>query len=361
MKVVWPNIEFSRSNGMQDFVSLIAVKMIALFIVLTVCPLAKVEGSSVTMTISDPNPAPVVNGTFETTLSFSTNNSVLGAYHLTIHYNPVVFRILQITTPVGSEFHNNTFIDTNSFSSGETLICAFQTENLSEQPTPEIFATVQWKFLAESIPCSTIYLAPETLVDASWEPIDDFNSSELNLSEDPIPPNVDFVKIPGLQRSTVHFILAQFERQAIVSPNSLTIVGQETGIADLSEVEFAYFHHSYNLWPATSAYWSLPTSLPDDIYTATIAGAEVRLVADPNVALDEDNDCLPDSGDYIISFHRLFGDATGDAVVDYEDFSLLVSRWLQTPKYTGLDINEDDTINFFDFAAFANNWHKSYE
>jgi hypothetical protein len=352
-------IKHSMSTTIRTFVR--STGVIGLCIVAALSLPAKGKGGSVTMTISDPNPAPEVGETFETTLSFSTNQAVLGAYHLKIRYNPNVSRIIQITTPVESEFHNNTFIDTNSFRSGETQICAFQTESLSDQTTLRTFATIQWEFLADHIPCSAIYLAPETMVDAFWEPIEDFNSSELNLSEDPIPPNVDFIKIPGLQRSSVNFIHVQFERHAIVSQDALIIEGQDTGVADLSNAEFGYYHHWYDFGPATSAFWDLPKSLPDDTYTAKIIGAEVKLAADPNVILDSDGDCLPDGGDYFISFHRLLGDATGDAVVDFEDLSLLGSRWMRSPGHTGLDLNGDNTISFPDFALFAENWRKSHE
>ncbi|MHC4543168.1 MAG: hypothetical protein ACYTDW_00180, partial [Planctomycetota bacterium] len=238
---------------------------------------------------------------------------------------------------------------------------AFQTEYLSDQSTPKIFATIQWKYLAEHIPCSTIYLAPETLVDTPWETIEDFNSSELNLSEDPIPPNVDSVEIFGLQRSYVHFIHVRFERHAIVSRNALIIEGRDTGAVNLSKAEFGYYHYSYKFWPATAAFWDLPASLPDDIYTAKIIGTEVKLGTDPNIVLDGDGDCLPDGNDYVASFHRLLGDANGDAMVGFEDLSLFVSRWMKSPEYIGLDINGDNRINFLDYAAFMKNWGKKLQ
>jgi len=314
--------------------------------------------TSVTMTISDPNPAPEVGETFETTLSFSTDNIAIGAYHLTVHYDSDVFRILQITMPDESEFADNTFVDVNSFSSGKTIICAFQTEHVSAQPTLRRLATIKWRFLAEPKPCSTIYLSPETLVDAFWKPVDDFNSSPIKLNPDPIPPRVNFVEIPGLQRSSVNFIQVHFERHAIVSEDALIVRGQDTGLADISDANFAYFHHSYGLWPATTAYWHLPASLPDDVYTVKIVDTAVRLAADPNIILDGDGDCLP-GGDYVTGFHRLLGDADGNARVGFGDLSLLASRWVQSPGYCGLDTNRDNTINFFDFATFAKNWLKS--
>jgi len=356
----WPKLDHCGHKRVRIFISAKVVGMIASALVLIFCLSVRADNGSVMLTISDPNPAPVVGGTFETTLKFSTEYTVLGAYHTTIHYDSSALKILQVTTPAESEFHDNTFIDTNSFSTGETAICAFQTENWSEQPSPETFATVRWELLAEPTPCTKIYLVPETLTDAFWEPIEGVNSSVLLLNENTMPPNVDFFKIPGTQRSTVHYFEVQFEKHAVLSRDALIIEGQQTGIVDLSGAAFSYWHHSYDAWPATTAYWILPTSLPDDIYTATIVATEVKLASDQSVVLDGDGDCLP-GGDYVTTFHRLFGDATGDAVVNYEDLLLSAPRWLNTPGYTGLDANEDNIINFFDFAVFAKNWLKNYE
>ena len=336
-------------------------KFTVCFLVLVLCiPVVKADNGSLTINISDPNPAPVVGETFETTIDFTTDYTVLGAYHLTVHYDPDTMRILNITIPFDSEFHNNTFVDSNSFSSGQTEICAFQTENSADQPIPETLAVIQWELTAEATPCSKIFLVPETLTDAFWEPIKDVNISTLSLSEEKSPPSVDLFTIPGPQRSTVRFIQVQFEKHVILSKNALIIEGQNTGLVDLSTVEFSYWNHFYDIWPATTAYWLFPDSLPDDIYTATVVATEVSLASDPSIILDGDGNCLS-GGNQITNFHLLFGDATGDKVVNFEDLNLLASRWLKTPEYTGLDANNDNIINFVDFARFAKNWSQSFE
>jgi hypothetical protein len=318
-------MKFNQSEldkrGHYRLISLIgpvAAKIITCIFVVTFCLSVTAKSGSVTLTISEPKPALVVGETFETSLKFSTNSTVLGAYHIIIHYDYNVLKILQITIPIESDFYDNTFVDTNSFSSGETQICAFQTENLFDEPAPKVFATVRWELLAEPTPCSKIYIVPKSLIDVLWEPIEDVKSSVLLLNNDPMPPTVDFVGCPGSQRSTIRYIEVRFGKHTTLSRNALILEGRNTGVVDLSKAEFWHGHDFYGIWPITKAYWLLSTSLPDDIYTVTIVASEVRLATNPNIVLDGNSDCLP-GGDYVTSFHRLLGDATGDVVVGLAD------------------------------------------
>ena len=73
-----------------------------------------------------------------------------------------------------------------------------------------------------------------------------------------------------------------------------------------------------------------------------------------------DDDENPNDGYYTIKLHSLFGDADGSAKVDFLDMSLLALHWLDTPADTGLDSDENDVLDFPDFAAFAVNWLRNY-
>jgi len=55
----------------------------------------------------------------------------------------------------------------------------------------------------------------------------------------------------------------------------------------------------------------------------------------------------------------MWGDITGEGIVDYEDLALLVEDWLQPGSLTDICPPEgDDFVNFKDFAILAENWLK---
>ena len=127
--------------------------------------------------IGDPMPAPQSGEVFETELKFSTWDAVMGAYLITVHYDPAILQIVQVITPAQSEFYGNTFVDGNSFTSGTTDVCAIQTENWSEQPFPETFVAIQWKALGAPGTSATIELDAKSMIDFSWRPIEVYSPS----------------------------------------------------------------------------------------------------------------------------------------------------------------------------------------
>ena len=50
----------------------------------------------VALIVSDPSKAPQVGETFETSVDLSTKDVALGAYLMTVNYDPLKLRILQI-------------------------------------------------------------------------------------------------------------------------------------------------------------------------------------------------------------------------------------------------------------------------
>ena len=128
---------------MRGFLSIKIVTVIALTVISTFyCP-AVAESGFVSLIINDPYPTPEVGEVFETKIDFVTSDVVLGAYLITVSYDPEKLRILEITTPSESEFYGSTYFDQNSFESGLTDISAFQTENYSEQTSPATLFTIQ--------------------------------------------------------------------------------------------------------------------------------------------------------------------------------------------------------------------------
>ena len=153
------------------------------------------------------------------------------------------------------------------------------------------------------------------------------------------------------QRSTIKIISTQFSEDVTVDPNALSISGLSSGSIDLTGAVFDYNSVSF------TATWTLANSLPDDQYTATLDAIKITDSGGKN--LDGNGDGA--GGDNAqFSFHRLFGDSTGDGQVNHEDLFDLANRWLITPNDTGLDNNDDNTANFIDFAAFADNWLNNY-
>jgi len=149
------------------------------------------------------------------------------------------------------------------------------------------------------------------------------------------------------QRSTVKSISAKFSENVTISRYALLLRGASHGSINLTSAVF-----NYN--PATfTATWTLAQSLPDDEYTATLDNSKITDTGGKK--LDGNGDGVGDDN-ATFTFYRLFGDTTGDAVVDYTDLSLLASRWLSTPGDSGMDYNADGKISLPDFAALADNW-----
>jgi hypothetical protein len=70
-------------------------------------------------------------------------------------------------------------------------------------------------------------------------------------------------------------------------------------------------------------------------------------------------DVVPDGGNVVLS-KGLYGDFTGNGIVETNDLSVLFDLWLVNDcnKTADVDINEDCIVNFYEFAALAENWMK---
>jgi oligosaccharide reducing-end xylanase len=71
-------------------------------------------------------------------------------------------------------------------------------------------------------------------------------------------------------------------------------------------------------------------------------------------------DVVPDSGDIVLS-KTLYGDFTGSNTVDMDDLVFFCDYWLANDcnQTTGVDLDGDCIVDFYEFAFLAGNWLQS--
>ena len=71
-------------------------------------------------------------------------------------------------------------------------------------------------------------------------------------------------------------------------------------------------------------------------------------------------DVVPDGGEVVLS-RGIYGDFTGNGVVDINDLSGFLKFWLvnDCDGIAGLDVDEDCVVNFNEFAVLAENWQQA--
>ena len=178
------------------------VIVMKLLFVLIITSSAASQSYYVTFNISSSSSMPEVGDIFTTTLQFTTHGAVLGSYDIRANYDPTLLKIIQVTVPTESEFHDNTFVDQNSFTSGSTAIGAFQTENTSVRDTPTDFAQIQWEVLSPPTSRDAIMLDPITVIDANWRPINVYHTG-VTLTGDTVYPKGNLPAVITLNKCTV--------------------------------------------------------------------------------------------------------------------------------------------------------------
>jgi hypothetical protein len=162
------------------------------------------------------------------------------------------------------------------------------------------------------------------------------------------------------QRSTVSEITLIFSDDVTIMPDDIRIVGTLSGVVlEPGQISLVYDSLSYRLTLEFDMNndGRFGDSLPDDTYHLMLDCGSIVCPGGQNLC---DRDGGPDDGFYTIKFHALFGDADGSATVDFADFSLLASTWLEASAGAGHDSNQDKMLNFLDMSAFAENWLKSF-
>jgi Cohesin domain len=156
-----------------------------LVVTISICLLyGNAEAGSAWLLIGNPQPAPVSGGTFTTDVYATTWDTVIGAYTVTVSYDPSILNIVQVTAPSQSEFYGNLFSDSGSFMSGTTDVAGLQVSPC-EADHASLLATIEWKVVGQSATDTTISLTSKSMVDSSWRPVDVNNTSITSFINDP--------------------------------------------------------------------------------------------------------------------------------------------------------------------------------
>jgi hypothetical protein len=124
------------------------------------------------VTMGPPSSQPTPGSTFTTDLRISSWNGTVAALDLTVDYDPAVIKIIDFSTPSGSEFYSNCFTDPLSFTTGQTKIACFQTTNWESHDVPVSFGTLTWKVVGAVGSVTDIVIKPIMVVDARWSPVE---------------------------------------------------------------------------------------------------------------------------------------------------------------------------------------------
>jgi len=161
------------------------------------------------------------------------------------------------------------------------------------------------------------------------------------------------------QRSRICDVAVTFSDDVAITHNDIELIGTTNGTAlEAGQISLTYHNLSYRLTLQfdTDNDARFGDSLPDDTYHLRL---NCNSILCPGGHRLYDSDGNPRDGYYTVEFHRLFGDVDGSATVDFADFSVLGSHWLEVPADTGLDSNADGILDFSDLAELAENWLKS--
>jgi hypothetical protein len=167
-----------------------------------------------------------------------------------------------------------------------------------------------------------------------------------------VPPSVTNVQVGDgtAQRSMVSQLRVNFDQVISYAGAPATaytlqkiVGGSPAGTVGFSVSTVTVGTHS----EATITFTSDTTfgSLNDGRYRLTVLANQIRVGSSPMVA------------DSVTNFHRMFGDANGDAQVDISDFGQFSSTFNLNSSQTGFlayfDYNNDGVIDIADFGQFS--------
>jgi hypothetical protein len=109
---------------------------------------------------------------FETRIDAHASLSTMGAYLITIQYDPTVLEITDISPALESEFASATFVDATSFQSGATRVAAYQTTAADPSASSSSLLVVRWLVVGAPGAQSGIELEIEDLLDFELGPVD---------------------------------------------------------------------------------------------------------------------------------------------------------------------------------------------
>jgi len=198
-----------------------------------------------------------------------------------------------------------------------------------------------------------LLVGENSIHDRAGNPLNDGEDVLFTFTVDTVAPQVaDFsINAGRAQRSYISSLSFTLDEDvsADVTPDDLTLVDQAAGAAvDTSEA-------TVNYDPATrTATWNIsPVRLPDGRYAAVLSGDGTKDLA--GNLLDGDGDGT--GGDpFAFHFHRLAGDANGDAAVDLFDLVTFANQHGQSGPGLSGDVSGDGAVDVLDLIIIANNF-----
>ncbi len=107
--------------------------------------------------------------TFFTDTRVVTTSNVLGAFSVSVRYDPRIIQIQAVELPLGSAFTGNAFADASSFQSGQTRIVGFRTTNSVPHPGGETVFYIVWRTVGTTVRQTAITNVVESNVDSAWK------------------------------------------------------------------------------------------------------------------------------------------------------------------------------------------------
>lgn len=164
--------------------------LIGLMLLAAILAVPWARAGMVWLTLGDPAPAPRSGATFETDLLFSSWDAYLGAFQVTLTYDPDLLQIEAIAIPASSPFHGQSYFNPSSFSSGQMVITGFQVDDFGWQDPPAPLATIRWKTLGPEGSSTQVAIETQSTVDVNFKQLDaqTFTKS-VQISVESNPPD----------------------------------------------------------------------------------------------------------------------------------------------------------------------------
>jgi hypothetical protein len=139
-------------------------------------------------------------------------------------------------------------------------------------------------------------------------------------------------------------VTMSFDTPVILAPGALSITRHEPG-GGATPIPFTIANPSHDQMTYVLEFGG--QSLADGIYDLRATAAAIKNLG---------RAAMP--ADFTFEFHRLFGDANGDRVVDAFDLNLLTANWQAgTPSEVAVaDLNLDGRVDAFDLNILASRW-----
>jgi len=106
---------------------------------------------------------------FYTETRVVTTSNALGAFSVSVRYDPRVIQIQAVALPSSSAFLANTFADGSSFQSGRTRIVGFRTTSSVPHPEGETAFYIVWRTVGTTVRRTAITNVVESNVDSAWK------------------------------------------------------------------------------------------------------------------------------------------------------------------------------------------------